>query len=125
MTHGFSTEQVLDTDVTLSFDSDYIAASQRATKTFVENSLNARLSAADATDLTDGGTTTLHSHSGGSGHVIQEEGSPLTARANLNFVGADVTATDDAGNNATIITIASAGSGLTHGQVMARVSLGF
>jgi hypothetical protein len=82
MTHGFSTEQVLDTDVTLSFDSDYIAASQRATKTFVENSLNARLSAADATDLTDGGETALHSHAGGSG-------------------------------------------GLTHPQIMARISIGF
>lgn len=125
MSQGFTKEQVLDTDVTLAGNNDYLAASQAAVKAFVENSLNARLSASEATDLTDGGTTTLHSHSGGSGHVIQEEGTPLTARANLNFVGADVTATDDAGNNATIITIASAGSGLTHGQVMARVSLGF
>jgi hypothetical protein len=40
-----------------------------------------------------------------SGHVIQEEGSPLTARANLNFVGTGVTATDDAGNDATKVTI--------------------
>ena len=125
MTHGFTSEQLLDTDVTLAGNNDYLAASQAAVKAFVENSLNARLSASEATDLTDGGTTTLHSHSGGSGHVIQDEGTPLTARANLNFVGADVTATDDAGNNATVITIASAGSGLTHGQVMARVSIGF
>lgn len=82
MSHGFSTEQPLDTDVSLSFDSDYIAASQHAVKTFVENSLNARLSAADATDLTDGGETTSHSHAGGSG-------------------------------------------GLTHSQIMARISIGF
>lgn len=45
------------------------------------------------------------------GHVIQDEGGPpLTARANLNFVGPVVTATDDAGNDATIITI-TAGPG--------------
>ncbi len=42
---------------------------------------------------------------GGSAHVIQEEGTPLTARANLNFVGGGVTATDDAGNDATVVTI--------------------
>jgi hypothetical protein len=45
--------------------------------------------------------------SGGSAHVIQDEGTPMTARANLNFVGADVTVTDDAGNNATVVTITS------------------
>ena len=48
--------------------------------------------------------------SGGGGHVRQEEGTPLTARANLNFVGAGVTATDDAGNNATVVTISGGGS---------------
>ena len=42
---------------------------------------------------------------GGSAHVIQEEGSPLTARANLNFKGAGVVAADDAGNDATTVTI--------------------
>lgn len=47
----------------------------------------------------------------GSAHTIQDEGTPLTARANLNFVGAGVTATDDAGNNATVVTILSGGSG--------------
>jgi len=56
-------------------------------------------------DLTDGGATTLHSHSGGSAHVIQNEGTPLTARAKLNFVGGGVNVTDDAGNDATIVTI--------------------
>ncbi len=44
---------------------------------------------------------------GSGGHTIQDEGTPLTARANLNFVGSGVTATDDAGNNATIVTIPS------------------
>lgn len=56
------------------------------------------------TDLTDGGATTLHSHSGGSGHTIRENGSDQTTRAALNFV--DTLAgtgliTDDAGNDET------------------------
>lgn len=44
---------------------------------------------------------------GGSGHTIQEEGTPLTARAALNFVGTGVAATDDSGNDATVVTINS------------------
>lgn len=47
---------------------------------------------------------------GGSGHTIQDEGTPLTARANLNFVGAGVAVTDDAGNDATVVTIGGGGS---------------
>lgn len=48
----------------------------------------------------------------GGGHTIQDEGTPLTQRTNLNFVGAGVTVTDDSGNDATIITIStSAGAG--------------
>ena len=45
----------------------------------------------------------------GGGHTIQDEGSPLTQRTNLNFAGAGVTATDDAGNDATLVTITSGG----------------
>ena len=41
----------------------------------------------------------------GSGHTIEEEGSSLTSRTKLNFVGASVTATDDAGDDASVITI--------------------
>ena len=44
----------------------------------------------------------------GSGHVIQDAGTGLTQRANLNFVGATVT--DDSGNDATVVTISSGGS---------------
>lgn len=47
---------------------------------------------------------------GGGGHVIEEEGTPLTQRANLNFVGAGVTATDAVGK--TVVTI----PGLTGAQ---------
>jgi len=42
---------------------------------------------------------------GGGGHTIEDEGTPLTQRTNLNFVGAGVAATDDAGNDATVVTI--------------------
>lgn len=53
--------------------------------------------------LTPGGT--------GGGHTIEDEGTPLTQRTNLNFVGAGVAVTDDAGNDATIVTITSGGGG--------------
>jgi hypothetical protein len=35
----------------------------------------------------------------GGGHIIQDEGSPLTQRANLNFEGLMVHATDDNGGD--------------------------
>ncbi len=47
----------------------------------------------------------------GVGHTIQDEGTPLTQRTNLNFVGAGVTVTDDAGNDATKVTITASGGG--------------
>mgnify|MGYP001214256829 CR=1 FL=1 len=50
---------------------------------------------------------------GSAGHTIQDEGSNLTARTYLNFVGAGVTVTDDSGNDTTRVTI-SAGSGETN-----------
>lgn len=47
----------------------------------------------------------------GVGHAIKEEGgAALTQRANLNFIGAGVTATDNAGTNATDITIVAGGA---------------
>lgn len=49
--------------------------------------------------------TDQNSGGGGSGHTIQDEGTPLTTRANLNFVGGEVTVTDDSGNDATVVTI--------------------
>lgn len=42
---------------------------------------------------------------GGGGHTIQDEGSDLATRTKLNFVGAGVTVTDDAGNDQTDVTI--------------------
>jgi hypothetical protein len=44
-----------------------------------------------------------------SGHTIQNQGTPLTARANLNFYGAGVVASDDPGNDATLVTIDGGG----------------
>lgn len=44
----------------------------------------------------------------GGGHTIKDEGTALTQRTNLNFVGASVTATDDPSNDATIVTIIDA-----------------
>ena len=44
-----------------------------------------------------------------SGHVIQDEGTSLTQRANLNFVGTGVTVTDDSVNNRSVVTIAGGG----------------
>lgn len=49
--------------------------------------------------------------SGGTGHIIQDEGSDLTARDRLNFVGAGVSVTDDSGNGATKVTISGGGGG--------------
>lgn len=40
--------------------------------------------------------------------IVQEEGAPLTQRGKLNFVGAGVVASDDAGNDRTNVTIAGA-----------------
>jgi hypothetical protein len=48
-------------------------------------------------------------------HIIQEEGGNLTARSKLNFVGTIVTASDDAGNDATKVTIDAP---VYHGQLI-------
>lgn len=45
------------------------------------------------------------SASSGSGHTLQNAGSDLTARTNLNFDGTYVIATDDSGNDQTDITL--------------------
>lgn len=43
------------------------------------------------------------------GHVIEDEGTPLTQRTKLNFVGSGVAVTDDSGDDATVVTISSGG----------------
>lgn len=46
-----------------------------------------------------------HTHAGSSGHTIQDEGGDLPTRGHLNFAGAGVIASDDAGNDASLVTI--------------------
>lgn len=76
--------------------------------------LQKKLTAGDNITITnDGDHLVIASTAIGSGsaHTIQDEGTPLTARTNLNFVGTGVAVTDDAGNDATIVTINTGGSG--------------
>ena len=48
---------------------------------------------------------------GSSGHIIQDEGTSLTARSKINFVGDGIAATDDATNDATVVTVTATSSG--------------
>lgn len=60
----------------------------------------------------DAGTdTTLGAGGGGGGHTIEDEGTPLTARTSLNFVGSGVTVTDT--GSKTQVSISSGGDALT------------
>lgn len=43
--------------------------------------------------------------SGTNGHIIADEGTPLTVRPTLNFIGSNVWAQDDAGNNRTNVIV--------------------
>jgi hypothetical protein len=58
------------------------------------------MSVANATDLTDGGATVLHSHAGAAAHTIQDDNVAMTARTNLSFQDGFVVA-DDAGGDQT------------------------
>jgi len=59
------------------------------------------------TDITI--TASVAGGGGGGGHVIQYQGSVFAQRANLNFIGSVVGVTDDAGNDATNVTITGGG----------------
>jgi hypothetical protein len=52
-----------------------------------------------------------------SGHSIQEEGTPVVQRANLNFVGDAVSVVDDSENDSSVVTVnlPATGSGLNFG----------
>lgn len=61
---------------------------------------------------------------GGSGYTtIQDEGSSLTARTTIDFVGAGVVATDT-GSKTQVSISSGGGSGLTLPEVMKITSLG-
>lgn len=54
----------------------------------------------------DAGTNTLNASAGAGGYSeVQEEGSALTTRTKLNFIGSGFTAADDAANSRTNITL--------------------
>ena len=63
----------------------------------------------DSSDVLDLRFPIWHKGGSSSGHIVQDEGTPLTARANLNFIGAGVTATDNAGTGATDVTVPGGG----------------
>lgn len=56
-------------------------------------------------DKTYLGAEVFPSGGGGGGHTIQDEGTPLTQRTNLNFVGSVVEVTDDVTTDTTVVTI--------------------
>lgn len=73
-----------------------------------------------------GATGVLTLSGGGGGYAtIQEEGSPLTQRDTVNFIGSAITCVDNAGATKTDCTISGGGGGLDHPQVMTRMSYGF
>lgn len=57
------------------------------------------------------------------GHVIQDEGVVLPQQPNLNFAGAGVAVTNDAANNATLVTIAGSTGGITDITAGANISI--
>ena len=61
-------------------------------------------------NATDSKWDYFEDESGSGGHTIEDEGTPLTARTKLNFVGAGVAVTDDSGDDATVVTISGGGS---------------
>jgi hypothetical protein len=60
-----------------------------------------------ATDLDTNWITPAAGSGSSAGHTIQDEGVSLTPRSKLNLVGTGVTATDDAANDATVVTVTS------------------
>jgi Concanavalin A-like lectin/glucanases superfamily len=82
------------------------------------------LSAAEIARLYEAGAGTTGG--AGGGHTIADEGIGLTTRNTLDFIGAGVTATDDAANNKTKVTIPGANpaadvpTGGTAGQVLTK-----
>lgn len=64
-------------------------------------------------DELNGRVTALEKAAAGSGHVIEDEGTPVTQRATINFVGAGVSVADSGGK--TVVTIAGGGGGSSNG----------
>lgn len=100
---GTSPFQVASTTVVSNLNADLLDGQQGSH--YLDS---ANFTGTNWTDLTDGGATTLHSHSGGSGHTIRENGTDQTARTGLNFI--DTLAgtgliTDDSGGDETEVNL--------------------
>jgi len=100
---GDTITYAIDTATELERMMDFLGGVTTAGKGLVAGT-NITLTYDDANDK-----ITIAASGGGSGHTIKDEGTPLTARAALNFVGSGVTVTDDGSAN-TIVTIPGGGS---------------
>jgi hypothetical protein len=96
-------------DVGITLPDAVQAATDAATAAAIDSA--AALVAANAAEALVGDldvrVTVLEAAPPGSGHVIEDEGVPLTQRATINFAGAGVTVTDT--GTKTLVTIAGGG----------------
>ncbi len=74
---------------------------------------------AELDELTGGGDTSLHSHSGTGAHVIEDEGTPVIPRGTINYVGDGVTLSDD-GKTVVTIPIPTLDEVMTKGNITSR-----
>lgn len=88
----------------------------------IGSSQRIKFTGATVTNDADGAVKVAITGTGG-GHTIQDEGTPLTQRTNLNFIGASVTVTDDLANDATKVTITGGGTGITRTSSVITASL--
>jgi hypothetical protein len=91
------------TTVEIPFPQEFIDRNLRLYCLSIDDNLRRVSTTLDPYNFSD---VTIPAGGGGSGYAtIQEEGSDLTARAKMNFIGGGVTAADDAGNTRTNITL--------------------
>lgn len=89
-----------------SSEAEWLAPSTGADRIlFYDDSAGAWANLTIGTNLSITGTTINASAGAGGYSEVQEEGTPLTARTKINFVGAGFTAADDAGNTRTNVTL--------------------
>jgi hypothetical protein len=71
----------------------------------------------ECTDTTNDAAVWVLQSVSSSGHTIQNEGTPLTAQPNLNFIGSAVNVTNNSGDNSTdvIINLPATGVGIVMG----------
>lgn len=99
------TVEVTQSDITANVTSPNITANVTSAD------VAANVTTTDVTANVEAANVTVNITGGGSPHIIQDEGVAETQRANLNFVGAGVSVSDDSANNATVVTISGGGGG--------------